>query len=134
MIVIPATAATTGIQTSVAAPTPSTYRRMIAMNPAAFGATASHATNGVFAASYVSGAHMWNGNAAILKPSPASSSVMPSTISGSPEASAGGIDARSVLPVTPNMNDMPYTITAEEAVPTRKNLSAASGAAASRLT
>ena len=51
MIVMPATAATTGIHTTAAAPTPSTYSRMIATKPAAFGATASHATNGVLAAS-----------------------------------------------------------------------------------
>jgi hypothetical protein len=50
-IVIPATAATIGIHATAAEPTPSTYRRMIATNPAAFGATDSHATNGVLAAS-----------------------------------------------------------------------------------
>ncbi len=77
------------------------------MKPAAFGATASHATNGVLAASYVSGAHMWNGNAAILNPRPASSSVMPSIIRGSPAASAAGMADSSVVPVTPKTNDIP---------------------------
>jgi hypothetical protein len=48
---MPASAANTGIQTSVAVPTPSTYRRTSATKPAAFGATESHATNGVDAAS-----------------------------------------------------------------------------------
>src|SRR5436309_4999467 len=41
------------------------------MKPAALGATESQATNGVLAASYVSGTHMWKGNAAILNPKPA---------------------------------------------------------------
>ena len=50
-IVMPASTATAGIQTSDGAPTPSTYRRMMATKPAALGATESHATNGVLAAS-----------------------------------------------------------------------------------
>jgi len=44
--------------------------RKSATKPAAFGATESHATKGVDAASYVSGTHMWNGNAAILNANP----------------------------------------------------------------
>ena len=106
---------------------------MITTNPAAFGATESQAMNGVLPASYVSGAHMWNGNAAILKPSPASTSTRPSIMSGCPCAIAGGTATRSVVPITPYMNDIPYAMTAAETVPTRKNLSAASGAAPSRL-
>ena len=57
-MVTPATAALAGTQKCASAPTPSTYIRKIAMNPAALGATDSHATNGVLAASYVSGTHM----------------------------------------------------------------------------
>ena len=51
MIVMPAIAAKAGIHASMGAPMPSTYRRTIATNPAALGATESHATNGVLAAS-----------------------------------------------------------------------------------
>ena len=73
----------------------------MATKPAAFGTAESHATNGVPAASYASGAHMWNGNAAILKPRPASRIAMPSSISGCGAASAGGIAESNVLPVMP---------------------------------
>ncbi len=101
MIVIPASAAKAGIHASIGVPMPSTYRRMIATNPAAFGATDSHATNGELAASYVSGAHIWKGKAAILKPSPARSNTMPSCTSGFPSAIATGMASNAVLPVAP---------------------------------
>ena len=45
-----ASVAMSGTQNCAAVPTPSTYRRKIAMNPAVFGAMEIHATNGVFAA------------------------------------------------------------------------------------
>ena len=80
---------------------------MMATNPAAFGATESHAMNGVLPASYVSGAHMWNGNAAILNPSPARTSASPSIMSGCPCAIAGGTAASTVVPITPYMKDIP---------------------------
>jgi hypothetical protein len=50
-IVIAASVDTTGTQTSAAAPIPSRYSRKTTMKPAALGATDSHATNGVVAAS-----------------------------------------------------------------------------------
>jgi hypothetical protein len=71
------------------------------MNPAAFGATESHATNGVDAAWYVSGTHMWNGTVAILNATPASTSTSPILASGSPAAIAAGIALSAVVPVTP---------------------------------
>ena len=67
--------------------------------PAALGATLSHATNGVGPASYASGTHMWNGKAAILNASPASTATRPSVSSG--EAGAFAMAASDVLPVAP---------------------------------
>src|SRR5437867_6253952 len=65
-IVIAARPAAIGTHVATRSPIPSKYTRNSATKPAAFGATESHATNGVEAASYVSGTHIWNGNAAIL--------------------------------------------------------------------
>ena len=76
---------------------------------------------------------MWNGTAAILNPRPASISARPSSTSGLPAASAAGIADDRRLPVTPYMNDMPYRMTADETLPTRKNFSAPSGARSVRF-
>src|SRR5678816_2041289 len=124
-VAIPATAGTHFI---IAGPAPSTKSRMMTMNPAAFGATDSHATNGVPAASYVSGTHMWNGTAAILNPSPASVSTRPRSSSGFAASNAGPMAEIAVTPVTPYTNDNPYRSTAEDTLPTTKNFSAPSGA------
>jgi hypothetical protein len=51
MMVSVASPAASGTQSSTELPMPSRYRRKITTNPAAFGATDSHATNGVLAAS-----------------------------------------------------------------------------------
>ena len=80
---------------------PRSRRGTSATNPAAFGATLSHATNGVVAASYVSGTHMWNGKAAILNAKPARAASSPSVSSGPAPADGRAISARSVVPVAP---------------------------------
>src|SRR5258707_12883647 len=50
---------------------PLTKMRISIANDAAFDPTDRNAVIGVGAPSYTSGAHMWNGTAAILKPTPA---------------------------------------------------------------
>ena len=72
-------------------------------NDAAFDPTEMNAVIGVGAPSYTSGAHAWNGTAAILKPIPATSSITASASSGPPRppASVVAIVRRSVLPVSP---------------------------------
>src|SRR5438067_5625898 len=107
-----ASAAAAGAQTEARSPTPSKYTRKRAMKPAAFGATLSHATNDVGPASYASGTHMWNGNAAILNAKPARAAISPSVSSG--EAGARAMAASDVLPVAPYTNDSPYAMIAEE--------------------
>src|SRR5690349_13392213 len=53
--------------------------RIIAAIAAALTAAAMYAVNGVGAPSYASGAHMWNGTAAILKPNATMSMNTPAT-------------------------------------------------------
>src|ERR1700730_19243925 len=60
---------------------PLKMRRMTA-NPAAFEPTEKNAVAGVAAPWYTSGVHNWNGAAAILKPSPATSMVTLSRAAG----------------------------------------------------
>src|SRR5262245_25224433 len=112
---------------------PSKYTRNSATKPAAFGATESHATKGVGAASYVSGTHMWNGNAAILNPNPANAVSRPSVTSGSPAANVFATPLSAVVRAAPYTNDSPYAMTADDTLPTRKNFRAASTAISSRL-
>src|SRR5262245_18908538 len=132
-IVSVASSAATGIQLIAWSPAPSKNTRNSATNPAAFGVTLNQATNGVDAASYVSGTHMWNGNAAILNAKPASAATRPSVSSGPALPATAAILARSVLPVAPYTNDNPYASIAEETEPTSKNFSEASTATASLL-
>src|SRR2546430_14491262 len=54
---------------------PSTKMRSSIANDAAFDPTESNAVTGVGAPSYTSGAHMWNGTAAILNATPAAVST-----------------------------------------------------------
>src|SRR6266480_346166 len=93
--------AATGTQKLTDVPTPSKYTRKRATKPAAFGVTLSHATNGVDAASYVSGTHMWNGNAAILNAKPANAVRRPSVRNGWIPVEACATVARSVERTAP---------------------------------
>ena len=54
----------------------------IKANAADLEPTAMYAATGIGAPSYVSGAHMWKGTAATLKPSPATSISMPTITPG----------------------------------------------------
>src|SRR5579871_2108352 len=59
-------------------------RRNASTSAATFVAADIHAVTGVGAPSYTSGVHMWNGAADILKPSPATTSAIPTTRSELP--------------------------------------------------
>ena len=78
-------------------------------NEAAFDPTDRNAVTGVGAPSYTSGAHMWNGTAAILKPTPATTRMTASTSRGSFScpASAVAIARRFVVPDRPYISDIP---------------------------
>src|SRR6476469_1560234 len=80
---------------------PSRKIRSSIANDAAFDPTDRNAVTGVGAPSYTSGAHMWNGTAAILNPMPAATD-------------------------RPYMNDIPYRRMPSENAPSRKYLTAAS--------
>src|SRR4030067_909521 len=73
--------------------------------PAAFGPTDMKAVIEVGAPSYTSGAHMWNGTAAILKPKAAAKSVMERVRAGLPTRPFSlmydAIALISVVPVNP---------------------------------
>ena len=60
---------------------------------------------GVGAPSYTSGAHMWNGAAATLKPKPTTSSAMPmrkiEPCSTAGNAACAAMPAKIVVPVAP---------------------------------
>ena len=78
-------------------------------NEAAFEPTDRNAVIGVGAPSYTSGAHMWNGTAAILKPTPA-----PTRMTASGSSRPCGAAARRVampcscvVPVSPYSRDIP---------------------------
>src|SRR5947209_18954417 len=85
---------------------PSTKMRMSIANDAAFEPTDRNAVTGVGAPSYTSGAHMWNGTAAILKPTPATTRMTARIRRGSRRTSglekSGAITRRLVVP------DIPY--------------------------
>ena len=71
---------------------------------------------------------MWNGTAAILNPTPATTRMTASTSIGSrswPE-STGAITRSAVVPDRPYMIDMPYSRMPREKAPSRKYLTAAS--------
>src|SRR5919202_1647822 len=76
-------------------------RRMTA-KPAALDPTEKNAVAGVAAPWYTSGVHSWNGAAAILKPSPATSMVTLSkaAVDGGP-LSTRAMSTRVVAPVAP---------------------------------
>ena len=97
-------------------------------NEAAFEPTDRNAVTGVGAPSYTSGAHMWNGTAAILKPMPAASRISAAASSRlrSCPASASAMPSSRVVPVAPYSSDMPYSRMPSENAPSRKYLTAAS--------
>ena len=83
---------------------------------------------GVGAPSYTSGAHMWNGTAAILNPMPATTRM---TASGShawcwSPPSSVAIVRRLVVAVRPYRIDIPYSRRPSEKHPSRKYFTAAS--------
>src|SRR5690242_12681518 len=83
-------------------------RRSIA-NDAAFDPTERNAVTGVGAPSYTSGAHIWNGTAAILNPIPATIRITASTRRGSwpADVNAAAIARRLVVPDRPYISDIP---------------------------
>src|SRR6478735_1645084 len=103
---------------------------------AAFEPTERNAVIGVGAPSYTSGAHMWNGTAAILKPNPTRSSAIPASSIGLSAsryfAIVAPIVARFVDPVAPYTSAIPYSRNAVENAPNRKYLIAASAERALR--
>ena len=96
-------------QSALIAGSPSRKIRSSIANDAAFDPTERNAVIGVGAPSYTSGAHMWNGTAAILKPMPATTRMTASTSRGSRSwpANAVAIARRFVVPDRPYMSDMP---------------------------
>src|SRR5262249_11278845 len=64
-----------GRQSGLIDGSPSRKIRMSIANDAAFDPTDKNAVIGVGAPSYTSGAHMWNGTAAILNPTPATTRI-----------------------------------------------------------
>src|SRR6266536_857531 len=107
---------------------PSTKIRISIANDAAFDPTDRNAVTGVGAPSYTSGAHMWNGTAAILNPMPATTRMTASTSRGSfswPTNSVA-IARRFVVPDKAYISDMPYNSTPSENAPSRKYFTAAS--------
>src|SRR6266487_591190 len=101
---------------------PSTKIRINIAKDAAFEPTDRNAVIGVGAPSYTSGAHMWNGTAAILNPTPATTRITASTRrrSLSCPANSGAIARRLVVPDRPYMIDMPYSRIPSEKAPSRK--------------
>src|SRR5438309_6478708 len=97
-------------------------------NDAAFEPTDRNAVIGVGAPSYTSGAHMWNGTAAILNPTPATRRITASTrrLSCSCPANTVAIERKFVVPERPYSSDIPYSRIPRENAPRRKYLTAAS--------
>src|SRR5512136_1930307 len=93
-------------------------------NEAAFDPTEMKAATGVGEPSYTSGAHMWNGTAAILKLTPATTMMTARTSRGSFSypASAIAIDRSAVDPDRPYISDIPYSNRPRENAPSRKYL------------
>src|SRR6476620_9388023 len=107
---------------------PSRKIRSSIANDAAFEPTDRNAVTGVGAPSYTSGAHMWNGTAAILNPTPATTRITASTSRGSCSCPVNTvfIVSRFVAPESPYINDIPYSRMPSENAPRRKYLTAAS--------
>ena len=111
-----------GWNTSSRPKKPTTTRFIKATKPAALEATARKAVTGVGAPSYVSGAQVWNGNAETLKANPITTNIIPRVIIDvleSPELIELLISSSIVLPVTPKINDIPYSMIAEAKTPIR---------------
>src|SRR5215210_3522766 len=92
-------------------------------NPAAFDGTDRNAATGIGAPSYVSGAQKWNGTLDTLNANPATTSRMAArAIDWSPALpdSALAMPSSLVVPVTPKIRLIPYSITALERTPIRK--------------
>ena len=65
---------------------------------------------------------MWNGNAETLKANPITTNIIPRVIIDvleSPELIELLISSSIVLPVTPKINDIPYSMIAEAKTPIR---------------
>src|SRR5580765_3172020 len=107
---------------------PSRKIRSSIANDAAFEPTDRNAVIGVGAPSYTSGAHMWNGTAAILNPTPATTRITASTRRGSCSCPVNtvAIVRKFVVPERPYINDIPYSRMPSENAPRRKYLTAAS--------
>ena len=97
-------------------------------NDAAVDPTDRNAVIGVGAPSYTSGAHMWNGTAAILNPTPAATSMTARISRGSLSwpAKVIAMTRRLVVPERPYISDMPYSRMPSEKAPSRKYFTAAS--------
>ena len=91
------------VQSAETAGNPSTKIRINIANEAALDPTDRNAVTGVGAPSYTSGAHIWKGTAAILKPIPApiNTTASMSTTLGSCPLKAVAIPRRPVVPVAP---------------------------------
>src|SRR6185503_4097259 len=108
-VIVMAAITTTGLaqpsvpygNTSPPSATPNT--RIIAATAAALTAAAMNAVTGVGAPSYASGAHMWNGTAATLKPNATTIRNTPATISAGFAVVSSGpcIAYRLVVPAAP---------------------------------
>src|SRR5579862_2803346 len=96
-------------QSSPIAGSPSRKMRISIANDAAFDPTDRNAVTGVGAPSYTSGAHMWNGTAAILNPTPATTRITARTSRGSRSwpTKTVAIARRLVVPDKPYINDIP---------------------------
>ena len=79
VIVTMASASNSSRQSAFITGNPSTKMRSSIANDAVFDPTERNAVTGVGAPSYTSGAHMWNGTAAILNPTPATTRMTAST-------------------------------------------------------
>src|SRR5262245_66661611 len=115
-------------QSSFIAGSPSRKIRSSIANDAAFDPTDRNAVIGVGAPSYTSGAHIWNGTAAILKPTPATTRITARITRGSlcTAVKSGALFRRFVVPDRPYISDMPYRRMPSENAPNRKYLTAAS--------
>ena len=108
--------------------TPSRKIRSSIANAAALDPTDKNAVTGVGAPSYTSGAHIWNGTAAILNPMPATTRMTARTSRGSRgwPANTVAMTRRFVVPDSPYRSDMPYSRMPSENAPSRKYFTAAS--------
>src|SRR5262245_2258754 len=96
-------------QSTLSPGNPSRKIRSSIANDADFDPTDRNAVTGVGAPSYTSGAHIWNGTAAILNPTPATTRMTARTSRGSRSwlANTPAIARRLVVPDSPYMSDIP---------------------------